>query len=163
MRNLRLRGRAADSQSWGQVTLTPRSTLLTFLPFSGGKKEQGVSGERQQGQLPAFPAATSWAVCGPVPPSHEDSGSAKTMDTVPRGRVGVPEVIPAVGPWPSPAVEMQQVIRSSVLGGGDRREKPLLGLIPGSHAPPPSLPSWELSECWLKLRTRTWGVEGHPL
>ena len=137
MRNLRLRGRAADSQSWGQVTLTPESTLLTFLPSSGGKREQGVSGERQWGQLPAFPAATSWAVCSPVPPSHEDSGSAKTMDTVPQGRVGAPDVIPAVGPWPSPAVEMRPVIRSSVLGGGGRKGKPLLGLIPGSRGPPP--------------------------
>ncbi|CAI9165654.1 unnamed protein product [Rangifer tarandus platyrhynchus] len=46
---------------------------------------------------------------------------------------------------------MRPVIRSSVLGGGDRKEKPLLSLIPGSRRPPlPSLPSWELSECWLK-------------
>lgn len=168
IRNLRLRGRAAHSQSWDQVTLTRESTLLTFLPSCGDKREQDVSEEASAyealtGAAPCFPSRhILGCVCGPAPPSHEDSGSARTMYTVPQGRVGAPDVIPAVGPWPSPAVEMRLVIQSSVLGGGDRKEKPLPSLIPGSRGPSPACPRGSSVNVGSN-RTRTWGVEGHPL
>lgn len=50
------------------------------------------------GAAPSFPSRnTLGCVCGPVAPSDEDSGSARTIRTVPRESVGAPDIIPAGG------------------------------------------------------------------
>ena len=54
--------------------------------------------EALTGAAPCFPSRNILGcVCGPVPPSDEDSGSARTTCTLPQERVGALDVIPVAG------------------------------------------------------------------
>ena len=100
--------------------------------------------EALTGAAPCFPSRNILGcVCGPVPPSDEDSGSARTTCTLPQERVGALDVIPVAGGGGAGRPGRAPPWRCGHLcwAGGDRKEKPLPSLITGSRcAPRPPLP-----------------------
>ena len=63
---------------------------------------------------------------------------ALTTCPVPWGRVGASDLIPPVGPWPSPALERQLGHLARRCGAGESRKERLLPALP--KPPPTSLP-----------------------
>lgn len=101
---------------------------------------------------PSFPSRnTLGCVCGPVPPSDEDSGSARTIRTVPRERVGAPDVIPVGGgaalAMPRPRDAAGHLCWAGATGKKSPSPALLLEAMVSTPSPLPSLPSREFSEC----------------
>ena len=104
--------------------------------------------EALTGAAPCFPSRNILGcVCGPVPPSDEDSGSARTTCTLPQERVGALDVIPVAGGGRGALAEPRPgdvVICAGRGATGKKSPSPALLLEAVVHPAPPlprSLPS----------------------